>query len=115
MGAFLRGKLQIGFGPLFRPMIFRAVELCRAEPVLPGKLQIVLDAKAALFGTVDHEKPAKRPEGLPANGVFAFLLQQDHLFAGSGQFMCGSKPRKARPDDNRIRIRHCASSPAYGP
>ena len=73
------GKFKIGLGPAARIVIFRPVELRRAEPVLPGKRKAVANLQAALLGRIHHEEPAKRPEGLPAERIFAFLVEDDRL------------------------------------
>ena len=56
-GPFLAGgKLQVRLGPLPRPVIFRSVKTGRAEPVLPGEVQGIVNAEPTLLGGVDEEE-----------------------------------------------------------
>jgi len=87
-------------------MIFGTVKLCRSEPVLSREIDIVFDAKATLFGTVDHEEPTERPESLSTDGIFTFLFEENDFASGCSQFVSGDKSRQSCSNDYRISIGH---------
>ena len=93
---FAGGERHIGFGPAPRPVILVAVEAGRPHPVLQREVETVLDAEPALFGAVDQEQAAERPERLAAEALFALLVDHDDAFAGVGDFGCRDEARKAR-------------------
>jgi hypothetical protein len=95
---------DVSFRPAPRPKVFIAVKPRRAHPVLQRELKTVPDAEPALFGAVDQEQAAERPEGLAAEALFTFLLDHDDAFAGIGNFGCGNEPRKAGADHDYVRI-----------
>ena len=103
-GALLpRGELQVGLGPLARPVVLGAVEPGGAEPVLPGQLEGVVHAQPALLRGVDEEQPAEGPPGLAAEGCLGLLLEQDHPLAGVGEFRGGHEAGQPRPHDDDSR------------
>ena len=100
------GKLQIGLCPLARPEIFRAVEGGGSEPVLPCQLQTVTNTHPPLFGTVDKEQPAQRPESLSAEVLLAFLIDHPDLQTAIGSLGCGDETGQPSPDDEYIEFPH---------
>src|SRR5271166_638000 len=60
------GEIDVGMGPLPRPVVFRTVERRSAKPILQSEFVTVANAQAALLGAVDEEQAAERPERLPA-------------------------------------------------
>ena len=106
-GALLAGgELQVGLGPLPRPVILVAVEAGAAEPVLPGELEAVLDAHAALLGGVDEEEPAERPPGLAAEAGLGLLLEHGNGLARGDELRGSDEAGEARSDDDRVRVGH---------
>ena len=72
----------------------------RAQPVLPGQVERVLDAHPALLGRVDEEQPAERPERLPAE----VLLRAPGRAGSPGGRRRPARPwRPARPAPRRRR------------
>ena len=113
--AFLAGgKADIGFRPAPRPKVLVAVEARRADPVLQRQFVAVLDAEPALFGTVDQEQSAERPEGLAAEALFAFLVDHDDALAGIGNLGRGDKTRQAAADHDHVRIACHRFAPRFG-
>ena len=114
-GALLAGReVDVRLGPGARPAVLLAVELGAAEPVLHGELAGVLDAHPALLGAVDEEQPAEAPERLPAQGLLALLVEQQHRPAGVGHLGGGRQPGQAGPDHDDVcvhepRVRWAAS------
>ncbi len=105
---FAGRERHIGFRPAFRPYIFVAVEARRAHPVLQRQLKTVLDAEPALFGAIDQEQSAERPEGLAAKALFALLIDHDDAFAGLSDLGRCDQARQAPADHNYVRIAcHC--------
>ncbi len=101
---FAGGEIDIGLGPLARPVVLVAVEAGGAEPVLQGKLARVADAKPALLGRVHQHQPAERPKRLASEGGFRFLVEQDHLLAGVGELGGGGQTRETGADDDYVRV-----------
>ena len=91
-----------GLGAGTRVGVFGTVELRRAHPVTEGQLLAVPYAKAALFGRVDHEKPAERPVGLTAERLLPLLVDQQHPAAPQHRLMRGNHARQPGPDDDDI-------------
>ena len=107
-----RGEGHIGFRPFARPVILLAVESGGAEPILQSEIVRVLDAEPSLLGRIHQKQAAERPERLPAEILFAFLIDDDHPPAGIGQFGRGHETRKPRANHDHVRIgRHCLFSP----
>ena len=99
---------DIGLRPAPRPEIFVAVETRRSHPVLQRQVKTVLDAEPALFGAVDQEQSAERPEGLAAEALLALLVDHDDALAGIGDFGRGDQARQPAADHNYVRIvSHC--------
>ncbi len=111
--AFLAGcESDIGFGPFSRPVILVAIKTGGPEPVLQCEVVRILDAEPPLLGRVDQKQPAERPEGLSADILLAFLIDDDHSFAGIGEFGGGHEASQSRADDDCVRIvRHFVSPP----
>ena len=101
---FAGGERHIGFGPAPRPEVLVAVEAGRSHPVLQREVVTVLDAEPALFGAVDQEQSAERPERLAAEALFAFLVDHDDAFAGVGDFGRRDEAREAPADHDYVRI-----------
>ena len=106
-----RRELQVGLGPLPRPVVLVAVEARGAEPVLAGQFQRVVHPQPALLGRVDEEEPAERPPRLPAEGRRGLLVDQDHPLAGVGQFGRGDQTGQPGSHDDDIG----AALRAHGP
>jgi hypothetical protein len=107
-----RGEVQVGLRPLVGPVVLAgrvidaAVEAGAAQPVLPGQLERVLDAGAALLRRADQEQPAERPEGLAAQVGRRFLVQQQYPPAGVGQFRGRDQARQPSPHHDDIAVSH---------
>src|SRR5689334_12880501 len=105
--ALLSGrKSDISFCPLTRPVVVLAVEARGAHPVLQSQIVGILDAEPALFRRIDQEQSAERPEGLAAQALFAFLVEQDDALAGIGDFGRGHQPRQPAADHDHVGISH---------
>ena len=101
---FAGRERHIGFRPAPRPEVLVAVEARRTHPVLQREVKTVLDAEPALFGAVDQEQSAERPESLAAEALFALLVDHDDALAGVGDFGCRDEAREAPADHDYIRI-----------
>ena len=55
-------------------------------------------------GEFDQKQPAKRPEGLAAEALFALLVDHDDAFAGIGDFGRGDQPGQSAADHDHVRI-----------
>ena len=97
-----RRELQVGLGPLARPVVLGAVEAGGAEPVLAGQLQGVVHPQPALLRGVDEEQPAEGPPGLAAEGRLGLLVEEDHPLAGVGQLGGGDQAGQPRPHDDDV-------------
>ncbi len=109
------GKIEIGVGPGPWPPVLGPVEPGRPGPVLPREVEAVADAHPALFGRVDHEQPAERPEGLPAKAPPRFLVKKRHAPVPVEQFAGGGQAGEAAADDHHIRFIPHQASPASTP
>ena len=96
------GEGDIGFRPFLRPQVFVAVEARGSHPVLQRQLVGILDAEPALFGAVDQEQAAERPERLAAEVLLAFLVEQNDAFAGIGDLGRGDQPRQSAADHDYV-------------
>ena len=101
-----RGEVDVGVRPLPRPVVLGPVETGGAQPVLQRQLVAVADAQPALFGAVDEEQPAERPERLAADVVGVLLVDDQDPAAAFDEFACGDQARQARSHDDDISIRH---------
>ena len=101
---FAGRERHIGFRPAFRPKILVAVEARRSHPVLQRQIVTVLDAEPALFGAVDQEQSAERPEGLAAEALFALLVDHDDALAGVGDFGRGDEAGQPPADHDYVCI-----------
>ena len=111
-GPLLPGReLQVGLGPLPRPVVLGAVEAGGAEPVLPGQLERVVHPQPALLRGVDEEEAAEGPERLPAEGRLGLLVEQDHPLAGVGQLGGGDQSGQAGAHDDDIGLLDGAHGP----
>ena len=95
-------EVDVRLGPLSRPVVGLAVELGAAHPVLERQLVGVADAEAALLRRVHEEQPAQRPERLPAQGLLALLVEQEHRLARVGQLRRGDQSGQARSDHDHV-------------
>ena len=100
------GEVDVGVRPLPRPVVLGPVEARGAEPVLQRQLVAVADAQPALFGAVDEEQPAERPERLTAEVGGVLLVDDQDAAAAFGELTGGDQARKARSDDDDISICH---------
>ena len=91
-----RGEVDVGVRPLPRPVVLGPVETRRAEPVLQRQLVAVADAQPTLFGAVDEEQPAERPERLAADVVGVLLVDDQDPAAAFDEFTRGDQTRKTR-------------------
>jgi hypothetical protein len=64
----------------------------------------IADAQAPLLGAVDEEKAAKRPEGLTAEILLAFLLDHDDVLARVGELGGCDQTGESGAYDDDIRI-----------
>ena len=101
---FASRERDIGFRPALRPEILIAVEARRSHPVLQRQIVTVLDAEPALFWAIDQKQPAERPECLPAEALFALLIDHDDAFAGVGNFGRGNEACEAAADHDYVCI-----------
>jgi hypothetical protein len=106
-----RGELDIRAGPLGGPhvLVVESVECRTAGPVVPGQLEGVLDAENALFGAIDQEESAERPEGLTAQVGRVLLVDHRDFLAPSGQFVGGDQSGQTRTDHDDVSIHATAS------
>ena len=105
--ALLAGReVDVGVCPLPRPVVLGPVESGGAEPVLQRQLMAVADAQPALFGAVDEEQAAERPERLTADVGGVLLVDDQDTTAPFGQFTGGDKTSEPRSDDDDISICH---------
>ena len=100
-GALLAGReVDVGLGPLPRPVVLVPVEAGGAEPVLPARARgESLMPQPALLGRVDEEQPAERPERLAAEGLLGLLVEQDDALARRRP----ARPRRPAPPARRRR------------
>src|SRR3954451_6888791 len=104
-GALLpAGEVDVRLGPLARPVVFLAVEARGAQPVLPSELVAVLDAQSALLGRVDEEQPAEAPDRLTAQGLLAFLVEQQDPTSRVGELGGCDESGEPGSDDDDIRV-----------
>ncbi len=101
-----RRPLHVGPGPAHRPgvLVLGPVEAGAALPVVPGQVEGVLDAEAALLRGVDEEEPAERPEGLAAEVGRVLLVEQGDLPAPAGQLVGRDQARQTRSDHDDVGI-----------
>ncbi len=100
---FPGGEAEIGLGPAARPVVLGPVEPRRSEPVLPGEVEAVFDTEPALFGRIDEEQSAERPERLTAEALLALLVDHDDFLAGVGDLGCGDEAGKTRAHHDHVR------------
>jgi hypothetical protein len=67
-----------------------------------SEIIIVLDSKPALLGRIDQEQPAKGPERLAAEVLFAFLVDHGDAPAGGRKLGGGDKAGKAGADHDDV-------------
>src|SRR5215208_6256002 len=99
-----RAEADVGLRPAPRPLVLRAVEAGRAEPVLERQLVGVLHAHAPLLGAVDEHQPAERPERLAAEGALGLLVEQEHAPAGVGQLRRRHQAGEPGADDDDVPV-----------
>src|SRR3954471_18317764 len=103
-GALLAaGEVDVRLGPLARPVVLVAIEACGAQPVLPCQLVAVLDPQPALLRGVDEEQPTEAPERLPAEGLLAFLVEQEDSASRIGEFGGCDQSGESGSDDDDVR------------
>ena len=105
-----RGEVDVGLGPAARPVVVGPVEAGGAEPVLPGQLARVADARPPLLGAVDEEQAAEGPEGLAAERRLGLLVDEDDAPPGVGELGGGHEAGEAAPDDDDVGV-HARSMP----
>lgn len=62
----------------------------------------VANPQPSLFGAVDEEQTAERPEGLPTQVGAALLVEDQHPQAPVHQFARGHQARESGPDDDGV-------------
>src|ERR1700733_9496520 len=88
--ALLSGReVHVGVRPLPWPVVLFPVESRCAQPVLQRKLVAVPDTQPTLFGAVDKEQTAERPEGLPTKVGTVLLIEDEDAQAAVHQFAGG--------------------------
>ena len=92
-----RGEVDVGVRPLPRPVVLGPVEAGGAEPVLQRQLVAVADAQPALFGAVDEEQPAERPERLTTEVVGVLLVDDQHRRPRSTSSQAATRPARPAP------------------
>ena len=106
----LPGRMHVGLRPLPRPVVAR-LELGIAVPVGQGQRRGVADPRLALQGGIDHQYPAKRFFGQPAEFFRLVALQDQHLQAPVKQLESGRQSGQSAPGDDHIgfiiAVRHC--------
>ena len=100
------GEVDVGVCPLPRPVVLGPVEARGAEPVLQRQLVAVADAQPALFGAVDEEQPAERPERLTADVGGVLLVDDQDPTAPFDQLTGGDQTGEPRSDHDDISICH---------
>ncbi len=101
-----RREVDVGVRPLPWPVVLGPVETRGAQPVLQRQLVAVADAEPALFGAVDEEQAAERPERLPADVGGVLLVDDQDAAAAFGQFTGGDQAGQAGSDHDDISISH---------
>ena len=92
-----RGEVDVGVRPLPRPVVLGPVESRRAQPVLQRQLVAVADAQPALFGAVDEEQPAERPERLAADVGGVLLVDDQDRRPRSTSSHAATRPARPAP------------------
>ena len=98
------GESDEGLRPLPRPVVFLAVEAGRPHPVVERELVRVFHSQPALFGSIDQEQAAERPERLAAQALLRLLVNDDHSLAGVGQLGRGDQTGQAAAHDDHIGV-----------
>ena len=101
-----RGEVDVGVCPLPRPVVLGPVEARGAEPVLQRQLVAVADAQPPLFGAVDEEQAAERPERLPADVGGVLLVDDQHAAPALDQLTGGDQPGQTGSDHDDISVSH---------
>jgi|SRR5690625_2923676 len=96
--------MYVGFGPLLAVPVLalKIVELCRAIPVLEGKLRPVPDPHATLLGRIDEEQPTERPECLRAKVGPIFLFNDENPLTGTCEFVGGDEAGESGTDHQDV-------------
>ena len=95
-------------------MVLGPVEPRGAEPVLKRELVAVANAQPALFGAVDEEQAAERPERLPTDVGGVLLVGDQDATAAFDQLAGGDQPGQPRSDHDDVSIYHgrqCSDPP----
>ena len=101
-----RGEVDVGVRPLPRPVVLGPVEARGAEPVLQRQLVAVADAQPPLFGAVDEEQPAERPERLATDVVGVLLVDDQHAAPALDQLAGGDQPGQPGTHHDHISVSH---------
>ncbi len=100
------GEVDVGVRPLPRPVVLGPVEARGAEPVLQRQLVAVADAQPPLFGAVDEEQAAERPERLTADVVGVLLVDDQHAAPAFDQLTGGDQAGQPGTHHDHISICH---------
>jgi hypothetical protein len=98
------GKSDKGFGPLARPEILVAIEGGRPHPVFERQSMRIANAHAPLFGRVDEEYTAQRPECLTAKRLFGLLIEDDDFPSRVDKLRRRDQTRQPRSNDNCVGV-----------
>ena len=109
-----RREIHVGVCPLPRPVVLGPVETGGAQPVLQRQLVAVADAEPALFGAVDEEQPAERPERLAADVAGVLLVDDEDPTPAFDEFACGDQARQTRSHDDDVSVCHGATLAGVG-
>ena len=97
------GEVDVGLGPLARPVVLGPVEAGTALPVLPRQLDRVADPHPPLLGTVHQEEPAERPVGPPRFASLSWSSTTTRR-PGVGELSSGHEPGQPGSHDDDIGV-----------
>ena len=101
-----RREVDIGVGPLPRPVVLGPVETGGAQPVLQRQLVAVVDAESPLLRAVDEEQPAELPERLTTDVVGVLLVDDQHAAPAFNQLTGGDQAGQPGTHHDHISVSH---------